>query len=77
VSLQAYQGMKTLLPSSSTAGGGTTLIVLLATSYVSPYGWLTSESAGKEPNFPRFTVLFCGQSFNEWDNSECDVRVSL
>jgi hypothetical protein len=65
------------LPSSSTAGGGITLIVLLTTSYVSPYGWFTSASDGKEPNFPRFTVLFCGQSFNEWDNSERDVRISL
>ena len=47
-----------LLPSSSTAGGGITLIVLWAISYVSPYGWSTSASATKEPNFPKLIVLF-------------------
>ena len=47
-----------LLPSSSTAGGGITLIVLLAISYVSPYGWSTSASAKKEPNFPTLIMLF-------------------
>ena len=57
--IERLLGAKTfLLPSSSTAGGGITLIVLLAISYVSPYGWPTSASAKKEPNFPKLITLF-------------------
>ena len=37
--------------------GGITLTLLLLISYVNPYGWSTSESARKEPNFPRLTIL--------------------
>jgi hypothetical protein len=56
--LEALGRENILLPSSSTASGGIKLIVLLAISYVSPYGWPTSASAKKEPNFPKFITLF-------------------